>query len=383
MKPAPTRRELLYLAGSPLLTAGQSAADSIRERMPEDVPPGVPLIIANTLAQQPGSLITDWFGSLLVHGLMRWHERGITEAGPFARAWLDYHLSHAPTKFAGPRCRVVDAGGIPISTYAGYFGLALPCYEMARQLGDEQARQVCRGVASIVMHRTARDRFGMVAHDDSLEFTIPDTCYFAVHALMVAYRLAPEKDAAFLDSAVIQLRTYIDTFLIAQTGLAKTMLTDEGLGNTYWTRASGWLMWAITAVLRHLPPSHPAFGGFVSDLAELSDGVAHVQDPSGGLRVLVDDPSTPLETTGTAMCVMGIHEAVRKGWLPASHNSFVEKGWKFVRRNITGDGRIVNAYTGWAVPAENRIIQEKMDATEMGWIPGFILRAADEMTTGD
>ncbi|MCP5115463.1 MAG: hypothetical protein GY953_31945 [bacterium] len=380
MRQGATRRELICAAGAPLLRGSQTVA-SIRARMPEDVPPGVPVIVANTLATEPGGLITDWFGTLLVHGLMRWHERGITEAGPFARAWLDYHLSHTPDKFAGPECRVVDAGGVPITTYAGYFGLAFPCYEMARLLGDERARRVCRGVASMILHQTARDRLGMVAHDDGLKFTIPDTCYFAVHALTAAYRLDPEKDVAFLDAAVFQLRTYIDTFLIPETGLAKTILFADGVGETYWTRASGWLMWAITAMLRHLPRSHPAFEGFAADLEVLAQGVARVQDESGGLRVLLDERSTPLETTGTAMCTMGIHEAVRRGWLPARHSKFVEKGWRFVRRNITDDGKIVNAYTGWAVPAENRRIQESIDAREMGWIPGFILRAADEMTT--
>lgn len=374
----------MYLAGGALLPAAQAPTEgSIRKRLPADVPHGVAAIIANTLAKEPGSLITDWFGTLLVEGLMRWHERGIKEAAPFAQDWLGYHLTHTPEKYAGPKSRVVDAGGVPISTYAGYFGLAFPCYEMARQLGDARARRVCRAVASIILHQTARDRLGLVAHDDTLQFAIPDTCYFVVDALMLAYRLDPPHGTAFVDDAVYQLRTCIDTFLVRETGLAKTILFDYGLGDTYWTRASGWLMWAITAVLRHLPRSHPAFTGFADDLAALAEGVARVQDESGALRVLVDEESTPLETTGTAMCTMGIHEAMRKGWLPASeaHRRFVDKGWDFVRRNITGDGRIVNAYTGWAVPAEKRIIDEPMDAREMGWIPGFILRAADEMTT--
>ena len=49
MRQTATRRELLYLAGAPFLRAAQSAAaDSIRKRMPADVPPGVPLIIAKS-----------------------------------------------------------------------------------------------------------------------------------------------------------------------------------------------------------------------------------------------------------------------------------------------------------------------------------------------
>jgi hypothetical protein len=47
--------------------------------------------------------------------------------------------------------------------------------------------------------------------------------------------------------------------------------------------------------------------------------------------------------------------------------------------NITPDGNIRQAYTGWAVPAEQGIVE--MDKRSMGWIPGFILSAAHELTT--
>jgi unsaturated rhamnogalacturonyl hydrolase len=182
----------------------------------------------------------------------------------------------------------------------------------------------------------------------------------------------------YRDQAVFQLRTYIDTFLDKDTGLAKTILLKSGLGKTYWTRASGWLLWSITGVLRHLAPGDPQFPGFVADLAALGRGLARVQDASGGLRVLLNDPKTPLETSGTAMCAMGLHEAVRKRWLAASFTPFVDRAWAYVRRNITAEGDIRNVYTGWAVPAEEGRIE--MDRVRMGWIPGFVLSAANEMT---
>jgi hypothetical protein len=73
---------------------------------------------------------------------------------------------------------------------------------------------------------------------------------------------------------------------------------------------------------------------------------------------------------------MGIHEAVRRAWLPSSCGSLAERAWSYVKTRITPDGGITGAYTGWAVPAENREIE--MDKIRMGWIPGFILSAAAE-----
>ena len=347
--------------------------------LPKGVPPGVSAIIARTLAQEPGSLNTDWFGTMLMKGMLEWAQRGVPEAPAFAVRWLDYHLrSDRLAPLSGPKARVFRAGGVYISTYSGTFGLAFPCYEMVRQLGDERARRVCTGVAEVILHRTKRNHLGMVMHDDAADFTIPDVCYFVVTPLMIASVLDARNGNVFRDQAVYQLRAFIDVFLMEDTGLAKTILTPSGLGKSYWTRATGWLLWALTGVLRHLPPEAPEFAGFVADLRTLAAGIARVQDPGGGLRVFLNDPSSPLETTGTAMCAMGLHESIRKGWLPQSYRPAVERAWSFVRDHITPEGQVRQAYTGWAVPAEKGVIS--MDATPMGWIPGFILSTAYEMS---
>jgi hypothetical protein len=340
----------------------------------------VAAVIADTLRQAPASLNTDWFGTLLAKGLLEWGRRGVPEAGGFARAWFEHHLkSGGVASYSGVRgSRVVRAGGIPITTYAGHFGLSFPCYEIASQFGDSRARQVCLDVASIILHQAARNRLGLVMHDDISEFTIPDVCYFVAVPLMIAASLDKQRGWVYRDQAVFQLRTFIDTFLDKETGLAKTILMKSGLGKTFWTRASGWLMWSITGVLRHLAPSDPSFAGFAADLAVLARGVSRVQEAGGGLRVLLNDPGTPLETSGTAMCAMGMHEAIRNRWLPQSFTPFVNRAWAYVCDHITETGDIRGVYTGWAVPAEEGKMQ--MDQVRMGWIPGFVLSAANEMT---
>ena len=372
------RRRILALAAIP-----GAKPQSVEPSLPAATPAGAVAVIRASLRLDPASLNTDWFGTLLMEGLLRWHARGIKEVRPFAEAWLEHHLnSGSVAKFSGARSRVFNTGGIFVTTYAGHFGLALPCYEMARQFGNEKARRVAIEVAAVILHNTARNHLGLVAHDDNARFAIPDTCFFAVEALMKAWRLAPDAGGSFLRQAVYQLRTYIDTFLVKETGLARTILQERQLGSTNWTRASGWLLWAITAVLRDLPPEHAETSRFVNSLQALAAGMARVQDESGGFHVLLDDPGTPLETTGTAMFAAGVHESVRRGWLDRSFESSIKRAWAFVEANITADGKIRKAYTGWAVPAEAREIEGQMDKVEMGWIPGFILRTADELTIG-
>ena len=353
-----------------------TTVESVRSKLPGDLPVGIAAIIANSLNRDPSSINTDWFGSLLMQGLLQWARRGISEVRPFALAWLDHHWnSKTVSPFSGPVSRVFLAGRIPITTYAGHYSLAFPCFELVTQYQEPRARQICMDIARTILHRSSRNRLGMVNHDDNADFAIPDTCYFVVTPLMMASVLDRGDGQVYQEQAVCQLRTYIDVFLIKETGLVRTILLKEGLGKTYWTRASGWLAWAIIGVLRHLPPSAAEAEGFVRDLRRIANGLRRVQHSSGGFHVLLDEPTTPLETTGTIMFAVALQESMRQNWLPESFRDLVWQAWRFAENRITDDGRVLQAYTGWAVTAEQRIMS--MDEHNMEWIPGFALSAAD------
>lgn len=354
--------------------------------LPSGAPAGVRAILDATLRRAPETVNTDWFGTLLMHGLLRWSKRGACDARAYAEAWLSHHARQENVaRYQGPKSRIYRVGGIPITTYCSHFGLAMPCYEIAAQYDNPTARQVCAEMGNVIVeHASRNEKLGLINHDDVGEVIIPDASYFIVTPLMISAEFNEPERRRFHDVACEQMRRYIDVFLVKETGLAKTMyLRDqERLGDTYWARASGWLMWAMTSLLRFLPENDPRRAGFIADLRALARGVQKTQDASGGLHVLLDDESTPLETTGTAMFADGVHEAIRRGWLDgAEFRPAVEKGWAFVRKNITDDGNIVHAFTGWARPAEER--RMVMDHQKQEWVPGFILRVSDELTMNE
>jgi len=372
-----SRREALALIGAGLSSAAARARSDIR--LPSGVPPGIAAILERLLAQDPSALNTDWFGTMSLVGALQWRKRGVQAIEPFARAWLTHHLqTKEVAKYTGNTSRTVWAGGIPLTTYAGHFGMSQVCEQMVAQFQDDRARKVAADLAGIILHRTARNRLGLVGHDDTANFAIPDVTFLSVSSLMIGAALDPPNAGAHRDQALYQLRTSIDTFLMKDTGLAKTLYRSDGVGKTYWTRASGWLLWAITAMLRRLDRKHPAFEGFTLDLRRLVDGMSRVQDPGGGFHVLLDDPSTPLDTSGPAMFALGVHESVRSGWLPESYRDPARKAWEFVKANLTDDGVVRNTYYLWALPAENREMRLRDETS--GWAIGFVLAAANEMT---
>jgi hypothetical protein len=355
--------------------AAAADMDSVRVRLPAELPPGIAAILARILSQEPQSVNTDWFGTMPMLGLLQWCPRGIFEGEAFSKAWLAHHLQTKDVaKYTGNRSRVVWAGGVPLTTYAGHFGMSQVCEEMVAQFADELARRIGADVAAIVLHRTARNRIGLIGHDDVSDFAIPDVTFFAVSSLMVGARLDQRNAAAYREQAIFQLRTSIDTFLMKDTGLAKTLYRNGETGKTYWTRASGWLLWSITSLLRRV--DDPTF---IPDLTRLVDGMERVQERNGGFHVLLDDPSTPLDSTGPAMFALGVHESVRRGWLPRSYRTAAVKAWEFVKANLTTGGVLRNTYYVWALPAENRDM--RLRAENAGWAMGFVLAAANEMTT--
>ncbi len=376
-----TRREALTLvaAGLSSATAARVGAQSDRAPSKAHMPPGVAAILSRILAQEPSSINTDWFGTMPLVGALQWRKRGASEVEAFAKAWLGHHVRTTDVaKYAGNRSRAVRAGGVPLTTYAGHFGISQVCEQMLVQFQDERARRVAEDVAGIVLHRTARNRLGLVGHDDTADFAIPDVTFFAVSSLMIGAGCDARNAEAYREQALYQLRTSIDAFLMKDVGLAKTLYRDDGVGKTYWTRASGWLLWALTAMLRRLDAKHASFGGFTSDLRRLVDGMMRVQDRTGGFHVLLDDPSTPLETSGPAMFALGVHESVRRGWLPASYRPAAERAWEFVTSHLTDEGVLRNVYYLWALPAENRDLRLRDETS--GWAMGFVLAAANEMT---
>lgn len=394
------RKRFLKLAAViPGLMMNEIPGFSAVARPPEagtSLPPGVQAIIDRILSKDAGFWNTDWDGTMVIESLLGLDGNAVPGALAFAKDWLDFHIEHDSKltdeafydTFPGPKSRIIRGKYLPFSMYSGFFGLPFPCYEIYKRTGDERAKQICLDVASAILHVSARDQRGLVLHDDGYHpgqkaraFTIPDTMYFVTKALMIASVLDGETGKVYRDQALYQIKTGIPFYLDKEKHIARTVLFPTGTGNTFWCRASGWLSYALVGILRFLPAGHPAFKELAGDLKRLADGVKEYQGPSGGLRVLIDRPETPEETSGTAMCLASVKEAVLNGWIPDEYGEFLERGWRFVKDHVSNEGEITGVYTGWAMTAEEGKMIMDQSRTERGWIPAVILRAAGSMAS--
>jgi rhamnogalacturonyl hydrolase YesR len=237
-------------------------------------------------------------------------------------------------------------------------------------------------VADAILHYAGRDRFGMLAHDDFnyMNFAIPDTAYWATRANAIAASLSKGDVAnVYWKQSIYQLDQGIKYFFDKEKGLVRTGLVKGEPGSTYWCRSQGWLIWAISGLLRYLPQNHPYFKKAAATMKLIADGAAKYQTANGAFHVLVDDASTPEEVTGMAMVVASVKEGMRKEWIPNEYNDFCNKGWEYIQKSVDAEGKLHNVYTGWAVPAEEKKVND-MDRNFRGFAVGIIIVAADEMT---
>lgn len=379
---------------SPLLVKGAvlNTSNQIKDiGLPPNLPENIKVMIRKVLSNDFKSLNTDWFGSIQIEGLLRFANRGFKEGYDFAVNWFDYHVEHDGKltdqeyydQYEGKDARVLRGGPLTFAIYSAILGVAFPVHELYKINKSETARTVCLDVADAILHYAARDRFGMLAHDDFnfTDFAIPDTAYWATRANAIAASLCKDKAlaAVYWKQAIYQLEQGITYFLDKEKGIVRTGLFKGEPSKTYWCRSQGWLLWAIAGLLRYLPKSHPSFNSTAKSMQLIADGIKKYQSANGALHVLVDDPSTPEEVTGTCMALSALKEAVRNGWIPNQYEDMLQKAWSFIKLSVDKDGNIHNVYTGWAVPAENRLIN-RMDERFAGYVPGIIMLAADEMT---
>jgi rhamnogalacturonyl hydrolase YesR len=360
--------------------------------LPQNLPENIQKLIAKVMAADYKKVNTDWFGSIQIEGLLRFAKRGYKEGLDYANNWFTYHVEHDKKltdeeyykQYEGNRARIFREGPLAFALYSANLGVAFPVHELYNINKNADAKTVCFNVADAILQYAARDRFGMLAHDDFnfTEFAIPDTAYWATRANAIAASLCTNKEVAdiYWKQAIFQLEQGTNSFLDRDKGLVRTGLFKGLPGQTYWCRSQGWLLWAMAGLLRYLPSSHPAFTKTAADMQLIADGLQKYQSPAGAWRVLADDASTPEEVTGTCMVLSALKEASRKKWIDGNrYGQMLQKAWNYTQQSVDKEGNVHNAYTGWAVPAEKKQTN-MMDERFMGFVPGIVMLAADEMT---
>lgn len=116
-----------------------------------------------------------------------------------------------------------------------------------------------------------------------------------------------------------------------------------------WGRANGWIIWATSEALLHLPPTHPEYKAILNIYQEHMKALVAFQDKSGMWHQVLDHPETFEETSCTAMFTLGLARGVRLGWLDTSYTEQALRGWKALQDKIRTDGTVTDICRGTGI----------------------------------
>jgi len=117
----------------------------------------------------------------------------------------------------------------------------------------------------------------------------------------------------------------------------------------HWGRANGWIIWATSEALLHMPKKHPDYKAILKIYRKHMEAIAAVQDPSGMWHQVLDHPETWEESSCTAMFTLGLARGARMGWLKKEYGEKALKGWSALQSKIKEDGTVVDICRGTGI----------------------------------
>jgi rhamnogalacturonyl hydrolase YesR len=113
-----------------------------------------------------------------------------------------------------------------------------------------------------------------------------------------------------------------------------------------WGRGNGFAAFGLMEALTNLTASWSARPQVLDSFRRLMDGMRRHQAPDGSWHQVVDEPGTYRELTVTAMTVAAMARGIRLGWLDASFDEVVDRGWHAVLARVTETGELVDVCAG-------------------------------------
>ena len=212
----------------------------------------------------------------------------------------------------------------------------LQLYEM-EPVGEYLAAAQRQADMALNAPRTADG--GVSARAENVELWI-DFVYLLVPFLIKLGKITG--DEKLVDEGYSQLRVHVDHLVDPLTGLARHAWIEKpnSFGqSTFWSRGNGWLGAGIVEVLS-MAPNHDNSKVATEVLTRMVGSIATLQDASGYWREVMDDPRSPLESSGTLIHAYTMARAVEMGILGQEYLDPAVRAFSVVAGAVTPNGAV-------------------------------------------
>lgn len=177
-----------------------------------------------------------------------------------------------------------------------------------------------------------------------------DDMYMGIPCLAWYGKLTGQKQ--YYDEAVRQIRLFRDKMWVPMgdnSGLFRHGWVEEMNPHPFfpWGRANGWAVLTMCEVLDALPAQHPGRQEVMDLLRKHINGLCAVQDKTGFWHQLLNDNTTYLETSATAIYAYCMAHAINEGWIdPLAYGAQTILAWNAVSTKINKLGQVEGTCVG-------------------------------------
>ncbi|MEI6350458.1 MAG: glycoside hydrolase family 88 protein [Verrucomicrobiota bacterium] len=292
------------------------------------------------LLAQPSSRDTGWLDVLVAQGAAQFGLKLRDESLlRWATAWADFHL-------AVPLGTVVRSGGgfqgIRLDDACANWGAPFVLGPLYLKQQNRAYLAAIRGIADHILDNSPRAPDCTITHAKGWGIWV-DSLYYTASPLAHAFEATGDK--RYAEEAVRQCLLHAKHLRDEKTGLFHH---DKNLSNGqrtpgYWGRGNGWMIMSLVDTLRLVPQETEGYGEVLSIYRSQAEGLLKFQHESGMWRMVPEEPSAPLETSGTTMILFGLAAGINEGWISESNEGSVRRGFKELVTWINPQGQLMGS----------------------------------------
>jgi rhamnogalacturonyl hydrolase YesR len=174
-----------------------------------------------------------------------------------------------------------------------------------------------------------------------------DDLYMSSIVLLKMYDL--NGNSAYLEQVIFQVLSFDQYLRDSESNVYwhGYFSRNREFSSTKWGRANGWTIMAKVELLKRMESTHPKYAEVLEVFSRHCKGLLALQSADGRWHQVLDDPSSYLETSATAMFVRGFAEGVARGWLERElYEESAELGWSSLTEQFDSEGNVTGIVRG-------------------------------------
>lgn len=143
----------------------------------------------------------------------------------------------------------------------------------------------------------------------------------------------------YYQEAIAQIKGFVQRLYMPEKKIFSHIyfIKEDVINGISWGRGNGWIAYAISEVLLHMPMDTEGREYVLSVYKEFMQGICAYQDECGLWHQIINQPNSYLETSGTAMFMIAILRGVRLGWLDKSYLQAALRAWEGMKKYCIDD----------------------------------------------